>query len=153
MNIVIERKMFIGIGLLTFFILAGAVLLASKQDSSFVAEANIISKNGLHWHPELSIYINSKKQLIPKDIGLRAVHQPIHTHDDTGVIHMEMQGIVTDDQTKLGNFFKIWGKQFNKDCIFDSCNGKDRKMKMMVNGKQNNEFENYLMHDKDKIEI
>lgn len=153
MNIVIERKMLIGIVLLTFCILAGIIVLASKQKSRFVAEAKIISRNGLHWHPELSIYIGGNKQPIPKDIGLGAIHQPIHTHDETGVIHLEMQGIVTNDQTKLGTFFNIWGKQFNKDCIFDTCNGKDGKVKMLVNGKANMEFEHYVMHDKDKIEI
>ena len=116
-------------------------------------ESDIVSKKGLHWHPELTITINVKNQEIPANIGIGAVHQPIHTHDASGVVHMEIQGLVTKEDTKLGRFFKIWGKQFNSNCIFDYCNGADGNVKMFVNGKENTEFDNYLMQDKDKIEI
>lgn len=116
-------------------------------------ESEIISKNGLHWHPQLSISIKGKRQEISKDIGIGATHQPIHTHDASGALHMEMNGLITKEQTKLGNFFRIWGKEFNSSCIFDKCNGKEGKVRFFVNGQENNQFENYLMKDKDKIEI
>ena len=45
------------------------------------------------------------------------------------------------------------GKTFSKDCIFEYCSGADGTVKMFVNGKENTEFENYLINDKDKIEI
>ncbi len=115
--------------------------------------SNIISRDGIHWHPELSIYIKGKQQEIPANIGIGVTHQPLHTHDATGVIHLEIQGFVTKDDIKLGRFFKIWGKLFNSDCIFDSCNGPGGKIKILVNGRENTEFENYPMQDKDKIEI
>ncbi len=116
-------------------------------------ESDIVSKKGLHWHPELTITIKGQKQEIPANIGIGAVHQPIHTHDATGTLHLEIQGLVTKEDIKLGKFFKIWGKQFNSECIFDSCDSPSGKLKMFVNGKENNEFDNYLMQDKDKIEI
>lgn len=116
-------------------------------------ENDIISSYGIHWHPELSIYIKGQKQEVSANIGIGVNHQPIHTHDTTGVLHLEIQGRVTKDGIKLSRFFKIWSKQFNSNCIFDSCNGPDGKVKMLVNGQENNEFENYLMQDKDKIEI
>lgn len=115
--------------------------------------SDIISKSGIHWHSELSIYINGQKQEIPANIGIGVTHQPIHTHDATGVIHLEIQGLITKDSIKLGQFFKIWGKQFNANCIFDSCNGPGGKVKMLVNGRDSADFDNYLMQDKDKIEI
>lgn len=116
-------------------------------------DSDIISKNGLHWHPELTIVINGEKQEIPANIGIGVTHQPIHTHDATGVIHMEISGLVRQDDIKLGRFFEIWGEEFNSNCIFDQCSGSEGKMKMLVNGKENTEFENYHMQDKDKIEI
>lgn len=116
-------------------------------------ETDVISKKGLHWHPELSIEIKGKKQEIPANIGIGAVHSPIHTHDTSGILHLEMQGLVTKNSTKLIKFFKIWDKQFNSNCILDSCNGTDGTVRMFVNGKENMEFENYQMQDKDKIEI
>lgn len=118
-----------------------------------VPESEIISRSGIHWHSKLTITVKGQKQEIPADIGIGATHRPIHTHDSTGVIHLEMQGLVRKDDTKLSQFFKIWGKEFNSNCIFDKCNGYEEKVKMSVNGKKNTEFENYHMKDKDKIEI
>lgn len=115
--------------------------------------SEIISRSGIHWHPELSIDIKGAKQEISANIGIGINHQPMHTHDTTGVLHLEIQGFVTKDGTKLGRFFKIWGKEFNSNCIFDSCNGPGGKVKMLVNGRENTEFENYPMQDKDKIEL
>ena len=58
----------------------------------------------------------------------------------------------TKETVTLGYFFKVWGKTFNKDCIFDYCTDKGT-LKMFVNGKENFDFENYFMHDKDEILI
>lgn len=118
-----------------------------------IPETDIVSKQGLHWHPELSIEIKGQKQEIPANIGIGAAHNPIHTHDANGQIHLEMQGLVKKDDLRLAQFFKVWGKQFNSTCILDSCNGTDGVVKMFVNGNENTEFENYQMNDKDKIEI
>jgi len=118
-----------------------------------IPKSDIVSRNGLHWHPELSIKILGQKQIIPVNIGLGIIERPIHTHDDMGVIHLEFSGIVKKSDVQLSQFFKIWGKKFNKDCIFDKCSGPEGTLKMLVNGKENNEFENYIMEDGDKIEI
>src|SRR3989344_6472797 len=52
-------------------------------------KSDVISRNGFHWHPELTIYVNGEKQEISANIGIGSVHQSIHTHDDSdqGVIH------------------------------------------------------------------
>lgn len=129
----------------------GLIWYASTR--SPLPESDVISKTGIHWHAALAIIIKGNEQEIPTDIGIGAVHKPIHTHDATGEIHMEMQGLVTKQDILLGEFFKIWGKQFNSNCIFDSCNGSDGTVKLFINGNENIEFENYQMKDKDKIEI
>lgn len=154
----VEQKIIGGISLLTLSILVGAVFLLSGNSNvkSSIPKDQIVAENGIHWHPKLLISIQGKKQEIPANIGIGAVHQKIHTHPEDnkeGVVHMEMQGIVTKEDTKLGNFFKIWGKEFNSTQIFDKENGKEGKVVMLVNGKKNMEFENYHMHDGDIIEI
>lgn len=116
-------------------------------------ESDILSKSGIHWHPELTIMINGQKQEISANLGLGAVHQPVHTHDSTGVLHLEIQGVVRKDDIKLGQFFKIWGKQFTSNCILDFCGNQSGTVKMFVNNEENAEFENYHMKDGDKIEI
>ena len=118
-----------------------------------VPESEILSESGLHWHPELAIYIDGKREDIPGSIGLGAVHNPIHTHDPDNVIHLEFSGLVRKDDLRLGKFFEVWGKKFNSECIFDSCSGPAGTVMMSVNGKPNIEFEKYEMQDKDKIEI
>lgn len=131
-----------------------------------VPGGDIVSRGGVHWHPELTIYIKAQKQTIPTNIGIGMQYAgyprfdpmmgmtDMHTHDDSGTLHWEvMKGPVTKDDVRIGSFFRVWGKTFSKDCIFEQCNGSGGTVKMFVNGKENAEFENYLVNDKDKIEI
>lgn len=133
-------------------IFAGGWFLIKKTPAA--PESEIISKIGIHWHADLSIKILGETIEIPAGIGLEGLpHKPLHTHDRDNVIHIEFAGLVRENNLRLGNFFEIWGKTFNKDCIFDKCNGPEGKLKMLVNGEENSEFENYIMRDGDKIEI
>jgi hypothetical protein len=152
-----EKKIIGLIGLATIAILAGGVFFLTKSENPSVPESEIVERNGLHWHPKLTVTIKGKKQEIPANLGMSGqIHQELHTHDQDakdGVIHMEMKGIVTKDETKIGNFFRIWGKEFTSTKIFDKTNGAEGMVKMIVNGKENKDFENYLMKDSDRIEI
>lgn len=154
-----EAKVIGAIVIFTVVVLVGGIFLISGQQSqeAQIPEEQIVAKGGLHWHPRLEIYIKGEKQEIPVGIGLTGnVHQELHTHDEDaaqGVIHMEMSGIVTKDETRLGNFFRIWGKEFSSNQIFEYTNGEDGKLRMLVNGAETDKFENYEMRDGDKIEI
>jgi heat shock protein HslJ len=134
-------------------LLVGGVLLSNYMSSESDDVENVISRNGIHWHPELEIYVHGEKVEIQEGIGLVGVHNPIHTHDDLPLVHMEFSGKVTKEDTTLGEFFKVWGKEFNSKRLFDNHNGPEGMVHMFVNGKENTEFENYHMQDKDKIEI
>ncbi len=112
-----------------------------------VPESDIVSRSGFHWHSELAIYVKGVKQELSPNIGIGAVHQPMHTHSEDagqGAIHLEFQGVVKKEDIMLGKFFKNWGKDMRS---FGA------NMKMTVNGQENTEYENYIMHDKDKIEL
>lgn len=152
-----EHKVIGGIGLLTLAILVGGVFFLSKSSNSPVPPDQILASNGLHWHPKVTVTIKGEKQEIPANLGLGgAVHGKIHTHDadaKDGVVHIEAQGVVTKDDTRLGDFFRIWGKEFSSTQIFDKKNSEEGKVKMMVNGADSEAFENYEMKDKDQIEI
>lgn len=113
----------------------------------------IIAKTGIHWHPQLDIYIKGEHQTIPTDIGLKPTEQPIHTHDDTGKIHLEFPGHVLAKDIRLSEFFRIWKKTFTATCVFDKCNGPEGTVKMTVNGNPNTDFGDYEMRDEDRIEI
>lgn len=125
-------------------IIGGLVWYAATRPP--VPESDIVSRNAFHWHSELAIYVKGEKQEIPSNIGIGAVHQPIHTHNDSdqGIIHLEFQGLARKRDVALGQFFKNWGKDIR---VFGA------NIKMTVNGKENTEYENYAMQDKDKIEL
>lgn len=152
-----EHKVIGGITFLTIAILGGAVFFLSKSNEPTVPADQIVANNGLHWHPKLTVTIEGKKQEVLPDLGITGqIHQELHTHTEDakdGIVHMEMKGLVAKDETKLGNFFRIWGKEFTATKIFDKTNGPLGKVTMLVNGKENTEFENYNMRDGDNIEI
>lgn len=143
-------KGFIGIILVVAVLVVGGSWWSKSMASK---DSNVLATRGLHWHPELEIYIKGEKQEIAQNVGLGAVHNPMHTHDDLPLIHMEFGGRVTLQDSRLGNFFQIWGKEFSSQQIFDHKNGSEGAVTMTVNGVENTEFENYHMRDGDKIVI
>ena len=52
----------------------------------------VLSVQGLHGHPQLEIYVKGVKMPIPQNVGIGAVHAPVHTHDDVPIIHLEFPG-------------------------------------------------------------
>ena len=118
-----------------------------------------------HIHADWKIYIDGKQL----DFSAKAhmermqnnlpVSSFIHVdsgapmHEKTGdIIHMHATGI------PLWVFFNSIGMDFNKDCITlenkeKFCNQENAKLKFYVNGKTNNEFENHVFNDLDKILI
>lgn len=122
--------------------IAGIAWLIAAQPP--IPESDIVSRNGLHWHAQLAIYVKGVQQEIPANIGMLGNEMPVHTHDATGEIHLEMSGLVRKTDITLGRFFKVWGKDMNS---FGA------KVEMTVNGKENTDYENYLMQDKDNIEL
>ena len=126
----------------TVLLVIGGIWLVSHPSST--SDSEIITQTGLHWHPQLEIYVKEEKQEIPQNIGLGAVHQPMHTHEDLPLIHLEFGGIVREEDIMLGKFFEIWGKDMRS---FGT------NMRMTVNGEENTEYENYIMKDGDKIEL
>ena len=139
-------KNFILIAIGVAVLLIGSIYWSKSMQGS---RSDIISKEGLHWHPELEIYVNGEKHEIPANIGIggRYSAQPmgmsaIHTHEDLPIIHLEFSGLVRESDIRLGKFFEVWGKSFREF---------GPNVSMTVTGVENTEFENYIMQDGDKI--
>jgi hypothetical protein len=65
--------------------------------------------SGAHFHPVLAVYVDGKKITVPANIGIDPNLPPtemagLHTHDDSGTIHVE-----NADAPTLGQFFDIGG--------------------------------------------
>lgn len=128
-------------------VIAGLIWLKSAEPSEAeisLEKGAVIAEQGLHWHPELKIFVKGQEIKIPENVGLGAVHNPVHTHEDLPVIHLEFSGLVRETDTELGKFFEVWGKEFME---------LGATVAMTVNGNPNNELEKYRMKDGDKIEL
>lgn len=138
---------------IAILLLAGGVWWSKSLQSS---DPNIISTQGIHWHPQIEIYIKGQKQEIPANIGIGMQYAStptfdqgmrmtaMHTHEPDGTIHFEFPARVTREDTKLKNFFAIWGKDIMS---FGSS------VTMTVNGEETTELGEYEMKDGDKIEL
>ena len=137
------KPFFIAIGAIVILVLASVFLLPQSSGTGRT-DSEVIADAGMHWHPMLEMYVKGEKIEIPQNIGIGAVHQPMHTHDDLPIIHLEFPGMVRIQDILLGRFFDIWGKDMGS---FGT------NMMMTVNGKENTEYGNYMMRDGDKIEL
>lgn len=117
---------------------------ANQTKQVVSGDSNVLSMKGLHYHPELKIFVKGEQIEVPKNIGLNGLHQPMHTHEDAPIVHLEYPAKVTREDTRLGKFFTIWGKDFLEF---------GQNVTMTVNGEPNTEFESYEMKDGDKIEL
>jgi hypothetical protein len=63
-----------------------------------------------HWHTNLTISSGAASVAVPAGIGIATFClEPLHTHDGTGVIHVESNSARL---YSIGDFFRVWGKSF-----------------------------------------
>jgi len=60
-----------------------------------------------HIHAMISIYRNGTRMALPNNIGRNSCNYDLHTHDGSGVIHLET---ATPKFFTLGQFFSVWGQ-------------------------------------------
>jgi hypothetical protein len=89
----------------------------------------------LHIHQHLDIFIDGKKETVPAEIGIltspQTVFSPLHTHDTSGIIHVESP---TEASFTLGQFFDVWGVRFTQSCIGGYCAGDGKTLQVFVDG-------------------
>lgn len=106
-----------------------------------------------HNHADFKVFIRGVEIDFKKeeyDVKSTFVHLHTKNSDGGSVIHIEAENV------PIGFFFSTLGMNFSKDCFkFDQnyCNSQDEKLRFLVNGKENFEFENYIPRDLDRILI
>lgn len=97
-----------------------------------------------HVHSHLDVFVNGSHVTVPAGIGI-AIHDPgvrlfvapdgskayggirlcrtacispLHTHDDTGILHTESKSPVPN---RLGQFFTEWGVRLDRSCVGGYC--------------------------------
>ena len=113
--------------------------------------SNDMEQVAFHVHAHLAIYVNGEQKLVPYGIGIVAPYQLqtippgepaagtsfvgggskfywLHTHDESGVIHIESPAQKT---YTLGQFFDEWGQQLGPNQVGPNTG----KVTAYVNGK------------------
>ena len=106
-----------------------------------------------HQHVHLTIKINDRPVYIPANIGIypeRGCMTTIHTHDNSGIIHLEMPYA---HALSLADFFKNWGKPFSRTRLLDKQIDSTHAIVMTVNGKLNDQYEHLVLENSQFIEI
>jgi hypothetical protein len=78
--------------------------------------------------------IGGNGQVVPALIGIdveRQLISPLHTHDATGIIHIES---ATQRTFTLGEFFTEWGVRLDGSCIAGYCDSPSQPVRFYVNG-------------------
>jgi hypothetical protein len=97
-----------------------------------------------HVHSHLDVFVNGKKTRVPAGIGINIRDSgvkvfktpdgtkayggiagcdtpcisPLHTHDDTGILHTESRSVRFN---RLGQFFTEWGVALTPGCVGGYC--------------------------------
>jgi hypothetical protein len=86
----------------------------------------------LHIHSQLSLFVNGEQVPVPMDIGISDVHASLHSHDDTGVIHVEAQD--PSATFTLGDYFDVWGVRLTPTCLGGYCEQGNKSLHVFVDG-------------------
>jgi hypothetical protein len=88
-----------------------------------------------HIHAHLDIYVRGRHIAVPALVGIDVVDQfltVLHTHDPTGVIHIES---ASPNPYSLGKFFGVWGVRLNASCIGRYCTGTKARLRAYLGGR------------------
>jgi hypothetical protein len=88
----------------------------------------------VHIHQHLDLYVDGRKVVVPARVGIDPAvgYAPLHTHDPSGVIHVESPTVRT---YTLGEFFAVWGVRFTPSCLGGYCAGGGRRLRVFVDGR------------------
>jgi hypothetical protein len=90
----------------------------------------------MHEHANVQIFVHGKEEQIPTDVGINpsaGTIQSIHTHDDTGLVHLESS---ESREFTLGDFFGVWGVRFTPSCLGAYCNEGDNRLQVFLDGEE-----------------
>lgn len=89
-----------------------------------------------HYHVHVDILYQGTPVPIPANTGIKSsCLYWLHTHDDSGVVHVEIPKDQAKNQFTLGQFFKIWGQPLSRHQVATITAGKGQQVKIWVDGK------------------
>lgn len=118
---------------------------ATWQDTDVLCLPSGHTNLAVHIHPVLSISVDGERETIPANIGIRSsCMAEVHTHDGTGMLHVETATADRINELTLSHFFDVWGKDIERD-------GYD--LTARVNGEAVNDSAGIMFEDRQEIEL
>jgi hypothetical protein len=112
-----------------------------------------VGNESFHIHAALHIYKDGLLMAVPAEVGLEAakhIETSLHTHDSTGIIHMEAAHRFN---FTLGDLFKVWGVKLGPDQVGGLKGLGGDKLHFFVNGRPLQDPAAYVMHNGDNFSI
>jgi hypothetical protein len=108
--------------------------LAERLEAIGVPPLSPMEGTAVHIHQHLDLYVDGRTVPVPAGIGIDPAvgYAPLHTHDPSGVIHVESP---TMRAYTLGEFFAVWGVRFTPGCLGGYCAGGGRQLRLFVDGR------------------
>ena len=109
------------------------------------------SDSAYHVHAVARLYVNGRQVEVPARIGIDPEGRflaPLHTHDTSGVIHMEASQAYP---FTLGQFFTIWGVKFTSTQLGAYVADAANVLSVYVNGTHVSDPVGYVMKPHDHI--
>ncbi len=79
-----------------------------------IAGVDCIVSNVSHNHALVSIYRDGVRLALPASVGLKGCTYEMHTHDRSGVVHIEPN---VSRELKLGQFFAVWNQPLTRSAV------------------------------------
>jgi hypothetical protein len=98
--------------------------------------ADAFEGTALHFHQHLDVFVDGRRVTVPAGIGIDpagAFISPLHTHDTSGVIHVESP---TVRPFTLAEFFGVWGVPLRSGRLGGYAAGDGRALRAYVNGRR-----------------
>ena len=104
-----------------------------------------LEQTAVHYHALVYIYINGQQVQIPQGVGIASdgsCYYWMHTHDNTGVVHMEAP---SGRDFTLGNFLNIWSTKFAQLGYRNELSSADGWTVYIGSQKYNGDFHNIVL--------
>jgi len=148
-------------GVIAVIVIAGIALFLSlpkPEPVNLVIGGLTFPLGAIHWHATPLISVCGENIPIPVTVPGRHLGTPLlHTHEDKQ-IHIE-GNVSSPSEITLGLFMANVGMKFSSTKLIDKSNGdvcsngQVGQVKLLVNGVENNEFENYVIREGNTLEM
>ena len=136
--VVMGAVLLVGLVALVVFINLNNKTVAASGSPVDGIPCNSNEQLAVHYHAHLTILVAGSEAQVPANTGINQDQQCLywmHTHDTSGIIHIEAPQSSATRKFKLGEFFDIWGQKLDRTHVGATTLGAGQQLVIYVDGK------------------